>query len=187
MKRFSHLFPFTFALLLAAACGGKTASDGSAADTTETPLAVEQGPGHDEPRHVAIDTTWNRHRYRIAIACQSSDSLPQVKDRFGDPYLDNIVRLTVTRDDSVQSSHAFTKADFVPMLGSIDGKNLILGGMAFSSIGESGIVFGAQLNSPDDEEGGVAFKVRLPLNGQATPSITRDSNQFAAPSSQPAD
>lgn len=165
------------AVFLLSGCGKSSSSASSAIDTTETPLAVEQGPGRDDNRQFQKKVDFGGHAYEMELLCHPDETLPQVKDRFGDPYLDNRVELTVLRDGESWYSRAFTKADFSKFLETKDAKNFILGGIAYGGINSSGLIFGAQLNNPGDEEGGWAFKVTIPLSGQGAPQIVRDANQ----------
>ena len=175
MKKLYWMAALALALSSLAACGGKSSS-GPTTDTTQVPLAVEDGPGRDEARTVKADAQYNGHQYHFDIVSTPDDSLPRVKDRFGDPYLDNRITVSVVRDGGTPVQYSFTKADF-----SADGtKNQILGGIAFSGADAEGLHFGAQLNAPGDEEGGTAFKITLPLVGSGKPHIVQDTNQDTA-------
>ena len=177
MKR--TFLPLLFlAVLSFSACGGQKSGDAaSTADTTEIPLATEQGPGRDDPRHLTAEAEWSGHKYAIEVRCAPDDSLARVKDRFGDEYLDNRVSVVIQRDGQPFVERTLTKADLLPHLGEANGQQLILGGMAFSSVNAQGLHFGAPLNGPGDEEGGLAFRLTLPLSGQGQWVIVRDANQ----------
>ena len=175
MKKFYWMAALALALTSIVACGGKSSSE-QTADTTQVALAVEEGPGRDEARTVRADAEYNGHQYHFDIVSAPDDSLPRVKDRFGDPYLDNRITVSVVRDGGTPVRFSFTKADFMA-----DGtRHQILGGIAFSSVDASGLHFGAQLNAPGDEEGGTAFKITLPLVGTGKPQIVQDTNQDTA-------
>lgn len=157
-------------------CGFKTEGDNSNVDTTRYDLAREGGPEHDDARQLPTQTiSFAGHEYKIDISIAPSDSLPQVKDSYGDPYLDNEVLLCVTADGAVVVKRNFVKSDFVAAANGLNTSKLILGGMAFNSIDISGLHFGAQLNEPGDLEGGYAFKVTLPVAGGA-PTVVRDTS-----------
>ena len=111
---------------------------------------------------------WSGHKYHILVERTPADSLAQVKDRFGDPFLDNQVTITITRAGEAS-------------------KNLVLGGIAFSSVDERGFHFGAQLNLPGDDEGGLIYKLTLPLSAQGNPAIERDTNQDTSASDEVSD
>lgn len=175
MKHF--LLPIALLTLALSACGGKSSSPETAVDTTEVPLAVEQGPGHDDKRQSTANAEFSGHQYAIEVSCAPDDSLPAVKDRFGDPYLDNRVWIKVMRDGSLLTQRSVVKAQLAAHLEGADAKKLILGGVAFSAVDASGLHFGAQLNGPGDEEGGLAFKLTLPLSGQGDLVVKRDAMQ----------
>lgn len=177
MTRFLIPLYLVAALGLTTACGNKANTSSAKVDSTEIPLAVEQGPGRDDARHLTAEADYAGHHYTFDIYKTPDDSLPQVKDRYGDPYLDNRVKLTIQRDGEMLSTRLFSKADFAGVIDADEGKNLILGGIAFSSVKSDGFQFGAQLNGPGDEEGGLAFLITLPLTGQGVPRIVKDSNQ----------
>ena len=60
-------------------------------------------------------------------------------------------------------------------------------GIAFSSVDERGFHFGAQLNLPGDDEGGLIYKLTLPLSAQGNPAIERDTNQDTSASDEVSD
>ena len=177
MKKIYLLSLLALCLFSWSACHRKTSSTGMRpTDTTDIPLAVEEGPGKDDPRVLNSTMNYSGHQYDIEVKCVPDDSLPKLKDRFGDPYLDNRVTVTLKRDGHILGRQSLTKAAFVHLLGE-NKEKLMLGGMAFSAVDAHGFHFGAQLNIPGDEEGGLAFKVTLPLNGQARLNIERDTEQ----------
>lgn len=179
-----------FALLLTvAACGGKNdkKNNASSVDTGQIALAQEQGPGHDDNLTIPTDVEWSGHKYHILVERIPGDSLAQVKDRFGDPFLDNQVTITITRDGEALAKRVFTKALFAGQPEVASAKNLVLGGIAFSSVDERGFHFGAQLNLPGDDEGGLIYKLTLPLSAQGNPAIERDTNQDTSASDEVSD
>ena len=62
-----------------------------------------------------------------------------------------------------------------------------LDSIAFSSVDERGFHFGAQLNLPGDDEGGLIYKLTLPLSAQGNPAIERDTNQDTSASDEVSD
>lgn len=175
----SHLLALSFLALSTTfmSCGNKGDQNNSNIDTTETPLAVEQGPGRDDKRVLNNEVEVNHHKYQLEVICAPDDSLPQVKDRFGDPYLDNRVTLVINRDGQPLARRSFTKSDFLAVHAGTGTEQFILGGMAFNKASASGFTFGAVLNGPGDEEGGLAFKVTLPLDGTGAARIEFDAEQ----------
>lgn len=175
----SHLLALSlFALSMTLmSCGHKSEQNTGNIDTTETPLAVEQGPGRDDKRVLNNEVELDNHKYRLEVTCAPDDTLPQVKDRFGDPYLDNRVTLVVHRDGELLARRSFTKADFLAVYTGAASEQFILGGMAFNKASASGFTFGAVLNGPGDEEGGLAFKVTIPLDGIGAARIEFEAEQ----------
>lgn len=179
MQHKSSVVALLALLLAVAACSGKNDKKNGAApqDTGQIALAQEQGPGHDDNQTIPTDVEWHGHQYHILVERTPADSLAQVKDRFGDPFLDNLVKITITRNGEALAQRTFTKATFGNQPEVATSKNLVLGGIAFSSIDDRGFHFGAQLNLPGDDEGGLIYKLTLPLSAQGNPSIERDTNQ----------
>lgn len=176
----SHLLALSFFVLSATlmSCGNKNEQNTSDIDTTETPLAVEQGPGRDDKRVLNNEVELNNHKYLLEVTCAPDDSLPQVKDRFDDPYLDNRVTLVIHRDGEILARRSFTKSDFLSNYsGNASANQLILGGMAFQKASASGFTFGAILNGPGDEEGGLGFKLTIPVDGVSAIRIEYDPDQ----------
>ena len=185
--KFSVLALFALVLMLAA-CGHKNDKKNvSSVDTGQIALAQEQGPGHDDSQTIPTDVEWSGHKYHILVERTPSDSLAQVKDRFGDPFLDNQVTITITRDGEELTKRVLTKADFSAQTEVAKSTNLVLGGIAFSNVDEKGFHFGAQFNLPGDDEGGLIYKLTLPLSGQGAPVIERDTNQDTSASEEVSD
>ncbi len=186
-----HKYSFIglFALLfLFVACGHKNdAKSASSLDTGQIALAQEQGPGHDDNQTITTDKEWGGHKYHILVERTPGDSLAQVKDRFGDPFLDNQVTITITRDGEELTKRVLTKADFAGQPEVAKSINLVLGGIAFNEIDDKGFRFGAQFNLPGDDEGGLIYKLTLPLSGQGAPVIERDTNQDTSASEEVSD
>lgn len=156
-------------------CGTRTDGKAKDVDTTQYALAQEEGPGHDEARTLPtkeVDFAGKHYTFDITIA--PCDSLPMVKDSYDDPYLDNEVKVKVTADGASVFEKRFIKKDFIQAAGSIDTSKLILGGIAFNTMDNRGMCFGAQLNEPGDVEGGYVFKITVQQNGSF--NIVRDTN-----------
>lgn len=178
------IFPLLIFATALTGCGNKSDQNPTQMDTTETPLAVEQGPGQDDKRVLRDTLSLGQHQYRYVVTREANDSLPLVKDRFGDPYQDNCVTLVIDRDGASWLTTSFTKENFAtaaPVGARLE--QMILGGMAFNKATAAGFVFGAILNVPGDEEGGLAFKVTIPLSGEGAARIeydpTSEDNTYA--------
>ena len=117
-------------------------------------------------------------RYQIAIARTPADSLSKVTDEIGQQYVDNIVKVTVTRSDgSVFFHRSFAKSAFVEWLEEDYRLHSVLEDITFFGIENQELVFTAILNLPaasDDE----AIDLRVSLNGQGQVNIGHyDDNQ----------
>lgn len=168
----------TTAIVITACNTGKE-NTGKDVDTAQYQLATDAGPGQDASIQLTPQViTYQGATYSIAVSRTPSDTLPLIKDSYGDPYKDNVVHISVTRDGEPCLSRQFVKTDFAAAARDININTLTLGGMAFSRLDADGYHFGAQLCSPGDVEGGYAFSVTLPLGGGA-PTIVRDNNATA--------
>lgn len=162
--------------LFISACHRTTSTQDTDVDTTQYVLAQETGPGHDEAQTLApVEADYNNKHYVVSVSIAPSDSLPMVKDDFGDPYQDNTVSVNITSNGQTIVDCQFTKADFIgAAIASDHASDMILGGIAFDKVDASGIHLGAMLSRPCDVEGGVAFRLTFPHQG-GTPSIVRDT------------
>lgn len=164
------------ATLLFGACNSGRDQSASDVDTTRYQLATEAGPGQDPAIQLTPQVIkFQGAEYTIAVNRAPSDSLPLVKDSYGDPYRDNIVTINVSRNGELCFTQRFGKTNFAESATDFDLKTVTLGGMAFTRIDASGLHFGAQLCSPGDVEGGYAFNVTIPLGGGAA-KIERDTS-----------
>lgn len=139
-------------------CGTRHTTPVEEPDTTRYALATEEGPGADSP--IALPTaeaTYGGHTYTIDINRHASDSLPSVKDDYDDPYLDNVVTLSVKVDGAQTVQRRVTKSDFSAAAEGLDFSRLIFGGMVFGKVDGSGLHFNAVLNEPGNEESGFGF------------------------------
>lgn len=128
------------------------------------------------------------HTYHISLHRQPADSLPPVSDSYGQPYIDNIVDLSIRRDSRPLLSRRFTKADFRHLLSPADATYGILCGMSFDAARStaSELVFGAQVSEPGCE-GGSLFRIVVATAGGTT-GILRDEDLLAGESTpEPAD
>lgn len=169
----------TFVLAISSAlftsCGTRTEGTTTDVDTTQYELTGEATIEKDEAITLpAVEQDFDGKHYVISVHRAPSDSLPQVKDSYGDPYMDNEVTISVTADGNVVTKRTFTKNDFSGAA-KADLSKLVLGGMTFSSINGTGIHFNAQINSPGSVEGGNNFILTLPLNGGAVQIVADES------------
>ena len=90
------------------ACGGKKKSEDIIA-----PRIVKvqpKDPIRMQPYLDEKEVSWIGKKYFVSVSRQPSDSLPMVKDETGQKFVDNVFRLTVSRQDgSVFYNRTFTK------------------------------------------------------------------------------
>lgn len=119
------------------------------------------------------DVNWIGKKYHVAIHRQSADSLPMVKDETGQKFVDNLITLSVSRQDgSVFYSRSFRKTDFQQYLDADYSKTGILEGFVFDKADGDWLVFAASVSHPQTDEY-IPLVVRLSRMGQLT--MERDS------------
>lgn len=160
-------------LVVSSSCGTRTDGNAGDVDTTLYDTTGEVEVEKDPELKMDEKADYNGQNYTITVHRTPADSLPQVKDSYGDPFLDNEVKVTLRNAAGVVFSRVVRKTDFATAAAGLDLSKLVLGGMMFSSINASGVHFDAQLNSPGSEEGGNNFKITLSHNGQNL-QIVRD-------------
>lgn len=175
MQQFRLSFLFLVTLMITA-CGSKgSAPSNTTPDSIQASSTPTTMDDRDAPRDIKTTATHGQHNYDIRITSAPDASQPKVKDSYGDDYLDNRFSIAIVRDGTTLCTHSFTKELFLHLLNHADAQRLILGGIAFKEVDSEGFSFGAQLNGPDDQEGGVVFEITIPLSGQGTPYIERDT------------
>jgi hypothetical protein len=119
---------------------------------------------------------WQGKPYTIIVDRVPVDSLPQVKDENGQPYIDNLVKMTIVRSDgSVFFERLFTKASFNSHIDESFRKNGILAGIRYDELAESGIEFSVVIALPDAVDD-VFVPLELIVDRQGGVSISRDDD-----------
>ena len=158
------------------ACGSRTEGAKTDVDTTLYETTGETEVERDEVFELPTEEIdFGGRHYVVRVRRAPSDSLPKVKDSYGDPYLDNEVFVTVTADGSTIVKRSITKADFAGVAAGLELSKLVLGGMTFSGINSSGLHFCAQINSPGSVEGGNNFILTFPLSGSGLQIVADES------------
>ena len=158
-------------VLTAVACAEKKKSNDLIA-----PRVVKAKPA--EPVSMQDYTTensigWIGRKYHIAIHRQPADSLPMVKDETGQKFIDNVISVSVARDDgSVFFSRKFTKTSFSEYLDADYRQTGILEGFVFDRVDGDCLVFAASVCHPQTDEY-IPLVVRLSRMGAL--SIKRDT------------
>ena len=119
---------------------------------------------------------WQGKPYTIIVDRVPVDSLPQVKDEDGQPYIDNLVKMTIVRSDgSVFFERLFSKAAFSSYVDESFRKNGILAGFRYDEVENSGVKFSVVIALPDAIDD-VFVPLELVVNHQGGISITRDDD-----------
>ena len=114
------------------ACGGKKKSEDIIA-----PRIVKvqpKDPIRMQPYLDEKEVSWIGKKYFVSVSRQPSDSLPMVKDETGQKFVDNVFRLTVSRQDgSVFYNRTFTKKALTQYLDDDFNKTGVFEGLVFDS------------------------------------------------------
>ncbi len=95
---------------------------------------------------------WNGKNYHYVISCVANDSLPKIKDEAGDVFVDNMVTLSIRRNDSERFFHkTFTKQSFVSILDEKFLSHAMLEGMVFDKVTDGGMIFAASVSYPQSD------------------------------------
>ncbi len=163
MKKIVNLTA-AFALLLLVGCGGKNASSDRSAPNEPAAVEEQQGPMADNDWSYEKTVTLDGNEYQISLDRSADETLPRVRDEFGQEYYDNSVALTILRNGEDFYAKTFTKDVFLDFLSEADKKGTTLQGMAFDKEDAEGLHFGAQIGVPGGE-GGSAFIVTITKGG----------------------
>jgi hypothetical protein len=125
-----------------------------------------------------VEVEWKDSRYAIAIARTPADSLSKVTDEIGQQYIDNVVKISITRSDGTSFfNRSFAKSAFMEWLEDDYRHHAVLEDITFFGVEGQELVFTAALNHPaasDDE----AIDLRLSVNAQGQVNIgLYDDNQ----------
>ena len=162
------------------ACGGKKKSEDIIA-----PRIVKvqpKDPIRMQPYLDEKEVSWIGKKYFVSVSRQPSDSLPMVKDETGQKFVDNVFRLTVSRQDgSVFYNRTFTKKALTQYLDDDFNKTGVFEGLVFDKVDEDWLVFGASVGHPQSDEY-IPLIFRLSRMGELT--IKRDTQMDSVPEDQ---
>ena len=151
MKR---LLPILVIALLAgvvASCGGKKKRDGIITVKYEKP--EPQGPISTDNYRESQSFRWLDRDYVWTIERVADDSLPMVKDETGQLFVDNRVKVTISRSDgSVFFHREFTKASFNSYIDDDFRKTGILEGFVFEKVEGNEVRFACSVSRPQSDE-----------------------------------
>ena len=99
------------------------------------------------------DVQWLGKNYVITIEREPADSLPMLTDETGQQYVDNRVRLTVSRDDnSVFLRKTFTKESFASYIEADFRQKGILENIVFHETDNQQLKFGVVVSRPENDD-----------------------------------
>ena len=154
MKKSLTMILLTAATVLSlASCKEKKAADNGIIKTDY------EAPKPTDPKATSVSTVsqeveWveGRHYY-ITIAGQADSTLSMVENEYGQKFIDNAIRLSVTRSDSTTFfEHTFTKESFAEWLNKDYHEKAILTNLSFLDIEDDMLTFIASLNHPEAGE-----------------------------------
>ena len=163
------------ALAMLTACGGEKKEKKDIIIAEKYVPKKPMPPIRQQPLLSQTEVRWLGGNYQIEIDRQAEDSLPQVKDAQGQPYVDNSVTLTIKRGDGSQFfRRRFTKQNLDACLDNTFRRQGILDGMAFDTIADNRLRFGLQLVFPDADD--MFLPISVLIDRQGNCSVARDTS-----------
>ena len=164
-------------LLVAALVGGLTAcSSKKKSDdiiTTKYEKPKLQGPISLEGNSTTKSFQWAGRDYSCRIDRVADDSLPMVKDEIGQLYVDNRIKVVITRaDGSTFFQREFTKRDFDSQLDDDYRQTGILEGLVFVEVEPDVVRFAASVSHPQTDE---YIPLVMTINRTGSVTILRDT------------
>ena len=153
------------------ACSGKKKSNDIITERIEKvePKAPVKMQEYTDER----DVEWIGKQYHVAIHRQPGDSLPMVKDEYGQKYVDNMFTMAVLRQDgSVFFSRSLTKRSLAQFLDDDYRKTGVFEGLVFDRVDGDYLVFAASVGHPQSDE---YIPLVLRLSRMGVLSIKRDT------------
>lgn len=133
----------------------------------KSPVRMQE---YSQTKHVE----WRGASLTCEIKRSPSDSLPMVKDETGQKYVDNIVTLSITRNDgSPFVKRTFTKKAFDDCLDNDYRKTGVLEGFVFDRVDGQCLRFAASVCHPQNEDEFIPIVVKVSPDGSL--SIARDT------------
>ena len=180
MKQLLSVVLLAGMVVVLAACGGKKKSDDIIA-----PRIVKVQPKEPirmQPYFDEKEVAWIGKKYKVSVSRQPSDSLPMVKDENGQKYIDNVFRLTVSRQDgSVFFSRTFTKKSLTQYLDDEFNKTGVFEGLAFDKAEGDYLLIGGSVGHPQSDEY-IPLVFRLSRMGELV--IKRDTQMDTPPADE---
>ena len=121
--------------------------------TTKYEKPAPQGPIRTDDYKDTKKFRWLDRDYMCTIERMADDSLPMVKDETGQQFVDNRVRVVITRaDGSKFFDKEFTKVSFDSYINEDYRKTGILEGFVFDRVENSEVRFACSVSRPQSDE-----------------------------------
>ncbi len=121
--------------------------------TTKYEKPAPQGPIRTDDYKDTRQFRWLDRDYTCTIERMADDSLPMVKDETGQQFVDNRVRVVITRaDGSKFFDKEFTKVSFDSYINEDYRKTGILEGFVFDRVENSEVRFACSVSRPQSDE-----------------------------------
>ena len=121
--------------------------------TTKYEKPAPQGPIRTDDYKDTKQFRWLDRDYTCTIERMADDSLPMVKDETGQQFVDNRVRVVITRaDGSKFFDKEFTKVSFDSYITEDYRKTGILEGFVFDRVENSEVRFACSVSRPQSDE-----------------------------------
>ena len=160
--------------------------------TTKYEKPAPQGPIRTDDYKDTTQFRWLDRDYTCTIERMADDSLPMVKDETGQQFVDNRVRVVITRaDGSKFFDKEFTKVSFDSYINEDYRKTGILEGFVFDRVENSEVRFACSVSRPQSDE---FIPLILSVNRMGNIDIKQDTridtemeDAPVAPEEEPAD
>lgn len=177
MKQILYIVSLAALVVVLASCGEKKKSENIIAPRIVK--AQPKDPIRMQPYLDEKQVEWIGKTYYVTVSRQPSDSLPMVKDETGQKFVDNVFRLTVSRQDgSVFFNRTFTKKDLVQYLDDDFNKTGVFEGLVFDKAEGDYLFFGASVGHPQSDE---YIPLVFSLSRMGVLSIKRDTQMDNPP------
>lgn len=189
MKRLIPLIVIGLMAGVAVSCGNKKKQDVIIATKYEKP--EPQGPIRTDNYKEEKPFKWQGRDYVCTVERIADDSLPMVKDETGQLFVDNRVKVVISRaDGSVFFEREFTKAAFNAYIDDDFRKTGILEGFVFDKVEPNEVRFACSVSRPQSDEYiplivavsrqgniGIAKDMRLDTEIEDTPTAVEEDTE----------
>lgn len=171
MKRLLPLLAFALLLTCMLSCSSKKKRDDIITTKYEKP--APQGPIRTDNYKDSKPFKWQDRDYVCTIERIADDSLPMVKDETGQQFVDNRVKVVISRaDGSVFFNRIFTKTTFNSYIDKDFQQRGILEGFVFDKVEPNEVRFACSVSLPQSDEY-IPLILAVTRNGNI--AITKDS------------